>query len=267
MSEDTKANEGQTTPPAGDPAPTEPTTPPTTPETPPTETKPEETTPTTPPATPPATPPVTDTKPELSEDQVTTLKDSITKDVSGKVSADVSKSVIQKIGEALGLSKKEEEELPKDAEGLNKLIGKRVKEELSKAGEKTEEDQKVSAKERQGEIDTIIKGWHAQYAQLSKTGKVPAIANPNDINDPGVIARRKVILAIGKMIEKNKAEGVTLTPSVSDVLLASPNVLTAPPGANLPISGDTQSTENTTQFSNKEITKKSFAEIAAGSAT
>ena len=257
-----KANEGQNKPePTPEPTPTP------TPEPKPEPTPEPEGDPKPEPTPTPTPTPTPAPEPKLSDDQVDDLKKTITDDVSTKVGDDVSKSVIQKIGEALGLSKKEEKELPRDAEGLNKMIGKRVKEELVKVNEKSDEDKETTEKERQESIDNVIRGWHSQYAQLSKMGKVPAIVNVKDANDKGIVARRKIILAIGKMIEKNKAEGVKYTPSVSDILVSSPNVLSAPPGADLPISGDTQSTENVETFSNKDIAKKSFAEIAAGSLT
>ena len=54
------------------------------------------------------------------------LKEEITRDVSGKVSEEVSKSVIQRIGEALGLTKKEEAKLPTDPESLKKIVDENV---------------------------------------------------------------------------------------------------------------------------------------------
>ena len=204
---------------------------------------------------------------DLSEEKVASLKESITKDVSSTVSDKVSKSVIEKIGDALGLSKKEEEALPESPEELKKVIQKNVKSEMDKLSTRMDEDRSKSEKERQTKIDGIITGWHAQYNQLASLGKVPVVKDAKSQTDEGVVARKKIILAIGKMIEKNKADGSDYTPSVSDVLVTSPNVLSEVPGADLPISGNTSVVEDSANFSNKEISGKSFAEIAAGNAS
>lgn len=200
----------------------------------------------------------------LSEDQITTLKDSITKDVSGTVSQEVSKSVIQKIGDALGLTKEEEEELPKDAESLKKVVNDAVQAKVEELNEKAQEEEQQTQQQRQQNINKIVQGWNSQYNMLSQKDKVPAIKDPSDKDDPGVQARRKIILHIGKMIDNLKQQGSDYTPSISDALLDNPNILEGPAGSDLPISGNTSSTSSDADFKYEEIAGKTFEDIATG---
>ena len=238
----------------GDQQPTQPTTPTQTPQTPPMQTQPQVT----------QQPAVTPEAPTLTDEQSNTLKESITKDLEGRVGEQVSKSVIQKIGEALGLTKKQEEALPTDAQQLQKLIDDKVKEKFDTLAQQAEQEEQLSEQQRSERVNTIIGGWYTQYNQLAKSGKVPTIKNSNDENDVGVQARKKIIIAIGKMVDENKKQGVEYVPSVSDVLLSNPEVLSALPGADLPISGNTQAQENNASFSHQEVRTKSFEELARG---
>jgi hypothetical protein len=225
--------------------------------------------PTTPPATPPETPPTTPVQPEpvqmkpdkpMSDEQLASITESVTKDVSGKVS----KSVIQKIGDALGLTKKEEEELPTDPIALKKLVDQEVTKRFDKVSEDSERQQKEDETARQGRVDGIVTGWNFQYNELSKIGKVPAIKNVNDTNDEGVKARRKLITAIGNIIDEIRKVNPNsdYVPSISEALVRYPQVLQAPPGANLPISGNTAVRETEDSFSyEKDIAGKSFQQI------
>lgn len=199
----------------------------------------------------------------VTDDQISSLKDSITKDVSGKVSQEVSKSVIQKIGDALGLTKKEEEELPTDAKNLKKIIDQELEAKFTKLREDADKEEKQTEQERQNKINNIVQGWYSQYNQLARMGKVPQIKE-NKEGDAGYDARKKLIMAIGKMIEENKSQGVDYTPSISDVLVSNPNAVEGVPGSNLPISGNTQVRETGESFKYSDIKDKSFEEILAG---
>lgn len=208
-----------------------------------------------------------DTTSKLDDDQVASLKDSITKDISGQVSDDVSKSVIEKIGEALGLTKKEKEDLPRDQDSLNQVIDQRVKQELSRFEESQQKREEISEKQRQQQIDTQVNSWFSQYDQLARSGKVPKIENLQDQNDKGRLARNKIITAIGKMIDQNKDSADPqvrdYVPTISDVLLQYPNVLDEQlPGANLPISGSNAARyEGQGLDYQKDIRGKSFEQI------
>jgi hypothetical protein len=240
-----------TEPPATPPVEDTPPVPPTLPTT--------STTPT-PPVTLPVTPPAQPLKPTMSEKAVAELREGITKDVSGEVS----KSVIQKIGDALGLTKKEEEELPKDPKALKKLVDSAVTKRFEKESEAAGEQVKVDGQNRQGRIDNIVKTWHFQYNELARLGKLPAIKNVNDTNDEGVVARKKLIRTIGNIIDEiNKVNpNSDYVPSISEAMVRFPTVLAAPPGADLPISGNTAIRENEDSFSyEKDVAGKSFEQI------
>lgn len=209
--------------------------------------------------------PTTDTADSrLSDDQVSSLKESITKDLSGQVSQQVSESVIQKIGKALGLTEEEKEELPKDAESLQKLIDNKVDAKLQEVQSQYQQQETQTAEQREEKIKSIVSNWNQQYKLLADTGKVPPIKDPTDQKDPGVQARRQIILHIGKMIDNLKQQGTNYTPSISDALIAEPDLLKDVPGADLPISGNTSSRENADSFLYDEIAGKSFEQIAQG---
>lgn len=215
------------------------------------------------PTTPPAEPTPTPASP-VSEEAATKLKEDIAKDVSEKVTKTVSESVIQKFAKALGLTKEEEKDLPKDPESLKKLVDEKVQEAFKARDEEAGKVTEETEKERQERVDNIVKGWHSQYESLSRAGKVPKIENAQDPNDKGIQARRKLILAIGRAIDQNKQQGIQHTPTVGEVLLTTPDVLTGPPGGDLPISGNTQVREESDSFTHEELRKESFEEIAEG---
>ncbi|MHC4269161.1 MAG: hypothetical protein ACYSTS_11935 [Planctomycetota bacterium] len=201
---------------------------------------------------------------KLSEDQAASLKKDISKDVADKVSKKVSKTIISKIGEALGLTKTEEEKLPSDPEKLQKFVESLIEKSMEKEREKLGEEAKQTQAEQKKKINTIVNNWFSQYNRLSQAGKVPAIKNVSDPNDPGVQARKRIITYIGQMVEKLKESGSDYTPSIADALLENPRVLSGPAGATLPISGNTASTENSETFKYDDMHRKSFEEIAQG---
>ena len=73
-----------------------------------------------------------------------------------------------------------------------------------------------------------------------------------------------MILAIGTMINQNKQQGIDYTPTIGDVLINNPEVLSGPPGADLPISGSTTAAEEEAMPSYGDLHGKSFEEIAEG---
>ena len=252
------ANPTPSTPPVDEPTPTPATPPVTTP-------APSETPPVAPPPPTPPVAPVTPTlAPSMSEEQITTLKGDITKDVSTTVGEEVSKSVIQKIGDALGLTKKEEAALPTDASSLKKLVDNEVTKRFDKESQDAEKEEKQEVGDRQVRISSTIKGWHFQYNELSRLGKVPLIKNATDENDEGVVARRKLIVGIGRIIEyiQKTDPNSNYIPSVSEVLVREPSVLKEVPGADLPISGNTAVREGQDSFAyEKDIKGKTFQDI------
>ena len=250
--------------------PVAPVTPPTAPITPPVvtpTTKPADpvATPVTPPVTtPPAapTPPVTPavTPPAVDPQELERLKTELTKTATETAE----KGIMAKLGKALGFTKEETDELPKTKEELTKVINKSIKDVFTKRLETQRTETKETQDAQDDRVKTIVTNWHNEYHALSQAGKAPKIVDPNNQSDPGVLARQKLILGVGKIIATDKAKGVSRTPALAEVLVFTPQVLTGPPGADLPISGNTGSAENEASFSNAEVNKKSFAEIAAG---
>lgn len=206
--------------------------------------------------------PATPQTASLSDEQVNSIKADISKDVAGKVSQEVSKSVIERIGEALGLTKKQEDNLPTNADDLQKIVDQKLEQKFNEYKTAADEEDKAEEESRQARINATVNSWFTQYNQMAKLGKVPAMKE-NKEGDPGYDARKKLIIAIGKMIEQNKAQGVEYTPSIADVLVAYPDVLKGPPGADLPISGNTAVRENESIMDYKELHNKSFEDIAS----
>lgn len=259
MAEDTAVPQSTTpvTPPVTPVDPVVPVTPPVTPpaDTPPV-TPPAD--PVTPPVTPPATPPVT--PPKLSEEDVTKMRETI----KTEVSETVSKSILQKIGDALGFTKKETEELPTDKPSLQKLIDSSVADKFKSQTQTVEKQDEQDATDRQTRIDSTVKGWHFQFSELSRLGKVPVIKDATDPTDEGVVARRKLIMSIGTIIDETRKTNPTSdhVPSISEVLVRFPDVLKGPPGANLPISGDTAVRAPAVALDyEKDVAGKSFQQI------
>lgn len=126
------------------------------------------------------------------------------------------------------------------------------------AVEEFEKRQETKAKEQEQRVENILKGWYNEYNTYAKAGKVPEIKNADDENDPGVVARRKLIQALGQM----KQQGKDVT-SLSQVLLLNPNALQAP-GADAPVSGEGNPAGDPQTFKNSEIRNKSFAQIGQG---
>ena len=184
--------------------------------------------------------------------------------IKAEVSKGVTETVKENIKKVFGLSEKEKEELPTDADSLQKLVDEKVKQQLEQYKTQEKQEKTQSEQQYQEKVKEIQSGWFNQYDILARAGKVPLIKDPNDVNDAGVLARRKIIIAIGKQIETLRAEGNTYIPSISDIILQNPNVLRSEvPGADLPISGNTATTQP--EFSNQEIRNKSMAQIASES--
>lgn len=192
------------------------------------------------------------------------LREVIDKDTEGGIIERVSKSVTERVAKALGLTQKQEERLPTDADALKQLIDRSLNDRLERLSSKAREQEETAEKDYQQKVNSIVDGWNWQYQRLADSGKVPKIKDVNDRIDSGVQAKRKIILYIGKMIENLKAQGSNYVPTIADALLENPDVLSAPPGADLPISGNTAVMEGEDSFKYEDIASKSFEEIAQG---
>lgn len=151
------------------------------------------------------------------------------------------------------------------AEPKEKLDDKPVvdKEALKKEikDEITAEDEEAE-RTHQAKIDRVRAGWTNEYSTLAKAGKVPKIKDVKDESDRGVKAKRALLIKLGQIIQHNKETGNDHVPSLSQVLLLHPEVLSPSPGGELPISGSSRPTGDSGAFSNAEIRGKSFQQIA-----
>ena len=151
-----EGNNQTTTPPVNTPpavppvAPVEPpVVPPVAPTTPPVApTEPPATTPTTPPVTPPAVPPA---------DPIDVEK--MTQEIETTVTGKVEKSVLAKIAGALGLSKKEEEEIPTDPAKLKAYIQETAKEQAQEMFKARDEKTTQSAEDKQKQLSEGAEGF------------------------------------------------------------------------------------------------------------
>lgn len=189
-------------------------------------------------------------------------KDALRKEISDGVSDSVSKSVIQKIGDALGLTKKEEEALPSDKKSLEALVDQKFQEKMTAYSQEQQQEQEKSKQEYNEKVKGVVTGWRSQYNELARLGKVPPIKDYNNKDEAKVW--RNVMLGIDKIIKDGKAQdpSYSYVPTVSDVLLRYPTIAKGAPGADLPISGNTGAMESTKDFEYGEIANSSFEKIA-----
>ena len=253
--------DGQSTPPTTPPA-TPPVTTPTAtpPATPPAQTTP----PVTPPATPdqpaplvdtiPATvPPPTITSPQTTPQTPPTQEqlDEMKAEAEKLGTEKASKSFIQKLTEAFGLSKKEEEEVPTDPTKMKEYISnvakKQAEETLKVRDEKAAETTKEQDDKLQEGAKNFQQTWTYQYEQMAINGGVPKIEKPQDPQDPGNIAKGRILLKLNEVLEENKKNGIDYVPSLWEILSRYPNVFKTA-GANVPVAGRGRTTGGETRM-------------------
>jgi len=168
------------------------------------------------------------------------------KDIEEKVS----KSVLTKIAEALGLNKKEEAKLPTDPNELAKFIQENARKgteevltQREQAEQKARQDQEAQTTEGATRFQNL---WKTQFEQLAEAGKVPKIVNAEDKNDQGNIAKVRLLTQLKKMIDENAAKGIDYVPTLKEVFYEHPEVLTTATtiGTTAPISGGGRATIN-----------------------
>ncbi len=190
--------------------------------------------------TPTVTPEVTPVTPAVDVD-------AIKKDLESSVSDSVSKSVLQKLGDALGLNKKQEEQLPKDPKELLAYIkeeSRRQAEDIINAREKASKDQQTQTEqEKQKQLQDGAKNfqetWNRDFTEMSTLGMVPKIVDANNQNDPGRLAKTKILLKLKEVIDENEKNGIDHVPSLWEIMSRFPNVFktNTVAGANTPVSG------------------------------
>lgn len=247
--------------------------------TPATPTTPVTETPVTPPVTPPTTPPVeTPAKPPVEtpvppvETPVTPVAPVTpppqvdTAEIEKNVSEKVSKSVIEKIGEALGLTKKEEEKIPTDPVELAKFVedkSKKTVQDILSEKDKVIEDEKVERQKQLAEGSKRYQAlWSGQFEYLAGLGKVPKIVDATDKNDPGQMVKTKLLTKLYEVLQENEKNGVDEVPTLKEIFYEFPEVLTNKvAGATTPVSGGGRSPTSGQEMNYQDLHKSSFEEI------
>ncbi len=206
---------------------------------------------------PPPTTPSPQTTPQpvapISQEELDKLQASVEKTTTEKVS----KSVISKIGEALGLTKKEqEEEVPTDPKKLKEYIAnvaKKQTEEILKSKETaTAETTKEQEEKLQEGAKNFQQVWAYQYVEMANLGNVPKIEKPQDPQDPGNVAKARLLLKLKEVLDENKKNNVDYVPSLWEILSRYPNVLKTA-GANVPVSGGGRTSVDNARISYEKL--------------
>jgi len=186
--------------------------------------------------------PVTAPEPTTPVAPVTPTPSIDTSSIEKNVSEKVSKSVIEKIGEALGLNKKEEAKIPTDPEELKRFVEENSKKTVEQIlGDKQKQEQEVIQK-REKELEEGSKRyqslWTNQFEHLVSLGKVPKIEDSNNKDDAGRQAKTKLLTKLYEVIQENEKNGIDEVPTLKEIYYEYPEVLkNTVAGGNTPISG------------------------------
>lgn len=204
-----------------------------------------------------------------------------------RVSEKVQKETVEKITKALTGEKAEEEQVsaykkfanetwkkegrnPTYEEALEfvseqavEALEKRQAEKIQKE-EETKKTQEKAQAEREANLNKYI---DSELEDLIGKGKIPAITNKDDENDPGVRARRAIFQAMLDVNKERTAEGKDPIYSPKIIYYEHYKAPTQQPaGADAPVfggkSGSVASEDN--KFNYNDIHKKSFMDIMLG---
>lgn len=160
------------------------------------------------------------------------------------VTEKVTRSVIERIAEGFGITKKEEvAKIPDNPEELAKFVqdnAKKATEQLLTEREQREKEvQEAQQKQITEGAQRFQSLWKSQYEELAATGRVPKITNPADKNDPGNLAKVKILTKLSEKLRENQANGVDYVPTLKEIFYEHPDVLSTATttGADAPISG------------------------------
>ena len=163
--------------------------------------------------------------------------------IEGSITEKVEKSVFDRIGKALGLTKEEEEQLPTDPKELAKF----VREESKKGVQEIFSEQERAEQQRLADHDKQTSEgaqkyqqlWAGQYNELASRGMVPPITNPADPNDIGNRAKVIILTKLYQVLKDNEANGVDYVPTIKEIFYENPNIFRTETtaGANVPVSG------------------------------
>src|SRR3990167_6862407 len=189
------------------------------------------------------------------------------KKIEGSVTDKVSKTLLEKIGGALGLTKDEEEKLPTDPKELQKFVQDNAKRIVQETLTEREVQEQMQSEERQKQVTEGAQRfqslWKSQYEELATQGRVPKIQNPNDANDPGNVAKVRLLTKIKEIIDENQKKGVDYVPTLKEVYYENPDVLRSETtaGAHTPISGGGRSTTPNNGLTYEQLHKNDFDDI------
>jgi len=229
------------------------------------------------PATPPAPPspvdPVSTPAPEPTAPPAVTPEpqqldtEALKKEISESVTGEVQKSVIAKIAEALGLGKKEEEALPTDPAELLEMVENKTRETaesvLSERENAAQKQQETRDQELTSGAEKFKQLWTDQYSQLAESGRVPKIVTPTDVNDPGNIAKAKILSKLRTILNENEANGIDYVPTLKEVFYENTDILRieTTTGANAPISGGGRATTPNSGLAYEALNKTSLEDL------
>lgn len=190
--------------------------------------------------------------------------------------------VLKRIGEALGLTKQEEQQAkdeglvpPWEKEGRNPKSYKEVAEfsaDLAEwkrqQGMKADEEAKAQAvEEEKQKTEAWNRHWDEQLEDLTTSGKLPKVENKDDPQDPGIVARKALWQAMYDINQTRLKENKQALSSLKEVYYEhykDPNAQL--PGADAPVSMGRSGggSGNTPSYTHDDIRNSSFEQILSG---
>ena len=189
------------------------------------------------------------------------------KKIEGSVTEKVSKTLLEKIGGALGLTKDEEEKLPTDPKELQKFIQDNARKSFQEVLSEKDKQEQMQSEERQKQVTEGAQRfqslWKSQYEELAAQGRVPKIQNPNDANDPGNVTKIRLLTKLKEIIDENAKNGVDYVPTLKEVFYENPDLLRTETtaGAHVPVSGGGRSTTPNNGLTYEQLHKNDFDDI------
>jgi hypothetical protein len=192
------------------------------------------------PAAPP-TPPA-DTKPTAPAFDPNALKAEIETSVGERISKGF-QEIKDGLAKSFGLTKEEKAQIPTDPKELETFIQKKADErfdarmkEINDADQQSEQDRQKQTEEGAKTFQNL---WARDYTEMANLKMVPPITKAGDKNDPGEIAKSRILLKLRELIDENEKNGIDYVPSLWEVMQRFPNVWRSETktGANAPVSG------------------------------
>jgi len=211
--------------------------------------------------------PVTPEKPIAPVEPVAPDFSGIKTEIETSVAEKVQKSVLEKIGEALGLTKAEKKQLPTDPDELAKFIQDNARKGTQEVLTEREKEEQTATEEREKQVSEGAQRfqtlWKNQYTELAESGRVPKIVNPDDKNDPGNLAKVRILTKLSQIIKENEEKGIDYVPTLKEVFYENPNILRTDTvaGATTPISGGGRTIAQTGALKYEELHKANIEDL------